>query len=73
MCGGGLFGGGPTPATPVIPIRSQPKLADEGVRKARKDTEKKAKAGSNRGGTLITGPGGLSGEASTQKKVLLGQ
>ncbi len=59
----------PTPAT-----RSQPKLADASVKKAKSDVENKARAfAGTRGGTLVTGPEGLAQvEANTQKKTLLG-
>ncbi len=74
MCGGG---GAPKPPPPPPPIpavaKSQPKLADEGVRKAQSDTKDKARQfAGTRSGTLLTGPGGLSTEANTQKKTLLG-
>lgn len=71
------FGGGPSipaPPPPVPrPITRQPRLADEGVRKAQSDTEARNRQFAGlRGGTLITGPGGLSTTANTQKKTLLG-
>lgn len=59
---------------PVVPqtIR-QPRLADEGIRKARTEEERKRKAAAQRGGTLITGPAGLQTTATTTKKTLTGQ
>ena len=63
----------PVPAIAKSVTPSQPKLASEGVRKAQSDTEKKARQfAGTRGGTLVTGASGLTTEASTQKKVLLG-
>lgn len=78
MCGGAPSAPSapaPPPPTPAIPraTPSQPKLTSEGVRKAQTDTEKKARQfAGTRGGTLVTGPGGLSTTANTQKKTLLG-
>lgn len=65
----------PPPPPPAIPkTRSQPKLSSEGVRKAQSDTEDKARRfAGTRGGTLVTGPGGLSTDANSQKKTLLGE
>ncbi len=63
------------PPVPAIAktTRSQPKLTSEGVRKAQSDTEKKARQfAGTRGGTLVTGAGGLTTEANIQKKTLLG-
>jgi|TARA_Y100000310_G_C20007126_1_gene501207 hypothetical protein len=58
----------PTPAT-----RSQPKLADASVKKAKSDVENKARQfAGTRGGTLVTGPTGLETIANTEKKSLLG-
>tara|TARA_Y100000310_G_scaffold46287_1_gene43001 strand:+ start:45 stop:296 length:252 start_codon:yes stop_codon:yes gene_type:complete len=58
----------PTPAT-----RSQPKLADASVKKAKSDVENKARRfAGTRGGTLVTGPTGLETVANTEKKSLLG-
>lgn len=77
MCG--AFLGSPSstiPAPPPPPPRiatRQPRLADEGVRKAQEDTQSRARQFAGlRGGTLITGGGGLQTQASTQKKTLLG-
>ncbi len=57
---------------PTIVTR-QPRLADEGVRKATDSTKDFARRLAGlRGGTLVTGAGGLSTEANTQKKTLLG-
>ncbi len=74
MCG--MFGGGPSKPDVVpiepIPVRKQPRLADEGVRKAQDDVNKNAKGAALRGGTLLTGAGGLGGAANSQKKTLLG-
>ncbi len=74
MC---IFGGSPSvpsiPPPPRAPVIRQPRLADEGVRKAQEDVKDKArKFAGLRGGTLITGPGGLQTQASGQKKTLLG-
>jgi hypothetical protein len=80
MCVGGLFSSPSTPSLPPPPppptraaTARQPRLADEGVRKAQEDVEGKAKRFAGlRGGTLLTGSGGLQTQASGQKKVLLG-
>ena len=74
MCGN-LFSSPSRPSPPPIPSVSpahrQPRLADEGVRKARSDIQNRARA-AVAGGTLLTGPGGLTTTANTQKKTLLG-
>lgn len=63
----------PPPTLAIAKTRSQPKLASEGVRKAQSDTEKKARQfAGTRGGTLVTGASGLTTQASTVKKTLLG-
>ncbi len=65
----------PPPLTPAVKkaTPSQPKLASEGVKKAQTDTENKARQfAGTRGGTLITGAGGLQTQANTAKKTLLG-
>ncbi len=74
MCFGGGAPSPPPPPAPVIrPVIRQPRLADEGVRKAQSDTEARNRQFAGlRGGTLLTGPGGLSTTANTQKKTLLG-
>lgn len=61
------------PPVAATPIRRQPKLASEGVRKARQDTQNQAKQAAALGGTLLTGAGGLTTTANTSKKTLLGQ
>ncbi len=72
------FGGSPSPPSPPpppprLPTIRQPRLADEGVRKAQSDVEERNRRFAGlRGGTLITGPGGLSTTANTAKKTLLG-
>lgn len=66
----------PPPPPPVVRpaiTRKQPRLADEGVRKARDEQARKAKRAAALGGTLLTGPGGLTSTANLQKKTLLGQ
>lgn len=69
----------PPPAPPPVaarePIsRRQATLATEGVAVAREDERSRARlAFANRGGTLLTGAGGLSTTAATQKATLLGQ
>ncbi len=73
MCGGGGSKPKPPPPIPATPKTRQPKLADEGVRKAQSDTREKARQyAGTRSGSLVTGSGGLSTEANTQKKSLLG-
>ncbi len=74
MCGN-FFGGGPSSPPPPPPprpaiVRRQPRLADEGVAKARQDTKSRARQAY--GATLLTGGSGLSTVANTQKKTLLG-
>ncbi len=75
MCGS-FFGGGGSPSPPPVPVapvvRRQPRLADEGVRKAQEDVKDRARRFAALGGTLVTGGGGLATEANTQKKTLLG-
>ncbi len=62
-----------SPPVPRIPVRRQPRLADEGVRKAQSDLEQRNRQFAGlRGGMLQTGAGGLSTTANTQKKTLLG-
>ncbi len=60
----------PPPLAKPIPVRKQPRLADEGVRKAGEDTRDRARRIA--GSTLLTSPGGLSTSANTNKKTLLG-
>lgn len=63
----------PPPPPPRIATARQPRLADEGVRKAQEDVQGKARRFAGlRGGTLLTGAGGLQTQASGQKKTLLG-
>lgn len=62
----------PPPPPPRVATTRQPRLADEGVRKAQEDTQSRARQFGARGGTLITGAGGLQTQASGQKKTLLG-
>ncbi len=72
MCGGGPSAPAPPPRVPIA-VKSQPKLADEGVRKAQSDTRDKARQfAGTRSGTLVTGAGGLTTDANTTKKTLLG-
>lgn len=77
MCGS--FFSSPSPPPPPPPVRvepvvsRQPKLSDEGVRKAADDVRKRARLLSQRGGTLVTGSGGLATTPNIQKKTLLGQ
>lgn len=78
MCfsGGGDSGGGgaPPPPPPREPLRRQARLATEGVAVARTDERTRAQlAFAQRGGSLITGAGGLATQANTQKVTLLGQ
>jgi hypothetical protein len=66
----------PPPPPPIVrqPSRRQATLATEGVAVAREDERSRAQlAFARRGGTLITGPGGLTSQANTQKVTLLGQ
>ncbi len=76
MCMGGGSSPSPPPPPPPPPEPQvelkRPKLMDEGVRKAREEATKR-RAAFARSGTLLTGAGGLSSDANTQKKTLLGQ
>lgn len=70
MCGGAPST--PTPPPPPAAPPRQPRLADEGVRKAREDAKKRNRMAGARSQTLLTGPQGLTTTANTQKKTLLG-
>ncbi len=73
MCFGSTPSAPPPPIITAPPIIRQPRLADEGVRKAQSDVERRNRQFAGlRGGTLLTGPGGLSTTANTSKKTLLG-
>lgn len=64
------------PPPPVLrkPARRQATVASKGVAVAREEQRTRAQlAFARRGGTLVTGAGGLQTTASTQKAVLLGQ
>lgn len=74
MCvGGPSVSAPPPPPEPPAPPRKQPRLADEGVRKAREDSTTRNRRANSLNGTLVTGAGGLTSAANTQKKTLLGQ
>lgn len=60
------------PDLPPIPAAT-PRLPDEGVRLARNDELAKRRRAAGRASTLLTGPGGISGQASTTGNTLLGQ
>jgi len=80
MCVSNPFSTPSEPAPPPAPVvRTTPKLPPKtsrdpstAINKARDTQRNKARAVAARGGTLVTGAGGLSGAASTQKKTLLG-
>ncbi len=80
MCVSNPFSSPSTPSPPPVPIipavaKAPPQALrgpSQAIRKTRDTQKNKARALAARGGTLVTGPGGLSGAASTQKKTLLG-
>lgn len=73
MCVGGSAPSPPPPPPPPAPPKEPPKMADAGVRQAGTDMRKQAALATGRSGTILTGAQGLAGEASTQRKTLLGQ
>lgn len=77
MCGGSFFSSSGSSSLPPVQkappiVRTQPRSPAIGLRKSGDDQTARARAFAASGGTLITGPGGLSSSASTQKKTLLG-
>lgn len=63
----------PAPAPPPPPPAKVPTPVDEGVSKAREEEKRKALLAQGRQSTLLTGSQGLTSEAQTQRKTLLGQ
>lgn len=61
-----------SPSLPPVPAQA-PRLPDEGVRLARADELSRRRRSAGRASTILTGPGGLSGQASTTGNTLLGQ
>lgn len=81
MCISNPFSSPSTPSPPpiVAPIVAVPKLppkrprdANAAIRKVGDTQKNKARAFAARGGTLVTGVGGLTEPVSTRKKTLLG-
>lgn len=60
------------PASPQVPAQP-PRLADAGVRLARADELSRRRRAAGRASTILTGPSGVTGDASTTGNVLLGQ
>jgi len=60
-----------TPDLPEAPPQV-PRLADAGVRLARSQETSRRRASAGRRSTILTGGGGLTGQASTTSNVLLG-
>ncbi len=61
-----------TPDLPPVPAAT-PRLPDEGVRLARADELSRRRRAAGRASTILTGPGGATGTASTTGNTLLGQ
>lgn len=61
-----------TPQLPAVPAAT-PRLPDEGVRLARFDEIRRRRRSAGRASTILTGPGGVTGAASTTGNTLLGQ
>lgn len=63
----------PTPPPPPPAPPPQPTKLDEGVKKRREDTRRRAGASAGRSSTVLTGAQGLADtQASTAKKNVLG-
>lgn len=59
----------PDPEKPEPP----PKPADSEVQQARERSRRKSLAARGRSSTILTGPQGVTSQANTQRKTLLGQ
>lgn len=73
----GLFSGPPSAAAPPpialpTPPPDPPQLADKAISDAATQAKAKAAAATGYGSTILTGGQGLTDEASTTKKTLLG-
>lgn len=71
MCMGGSPSTPSAPPPPPAPVPA-PQLPDQGVQQAGKDQRAKAAAAASAGQTLLTGPQGLTEQAQTTGKSLLG-
>ena len=63
----------PDPPPPPPPPPEPPKMADEAQRRARDEQLAEARRRAGAQSTIATGAGGLTEEANTAKKTLLGQ
>lgn len=63
----------PAPPPPPPPPPAPPKKPDPAVREARNDEKSRIRAMAGRSSTIATGAQGLTDEASTTGKKLLGQ
>lgn len=62
-----------TPKTPSQPRYAAPKPPSNAADLARSEEERRRRAASGHSGTILTGAGGVTAEASTSAKTLLGQ
>ena len=62
----------PAPPPPPPPVPPPPTPVDPAVAKAGADARTRAIAAGGIGGTIVTGPQGLTAPASTAQKTLLG-
>lgn len=71
----GIFSGPPSikPPPPPPAPPEPPTPVEPGVRKARKESRRRAALSEGRKSTILTSAQGLSSEAQTTKKTLLGQ
>jgi hypothetical protein len=70
MCGGGSGSAPEVKKAPVAPSIVAPIEADTSVGTASDQERKRRQAASGRSDTILTGGGGLSGEANTGRKTL---
>lgn len=70
--GGGGGGKSKVPDVPKVKPPADPNVS-EPMKRARDAQRKLAQAGTGYSGTMLTGGGGVMGEARTAKKTLLGQ
>lgn len=75
LIAGAAAGRALVPGAPALPPRpaATPRLPDEGVRLARADELSRRRRAAGRASTILTGPGGATGSASTTGNTLLGQ
>jgi hypothetical protein len=62
-----------TPDIPEVKPIAAPNRVDDAVMEARNEARKEKRRAGGRQGTLLTGGSGLSTQATTAKKTLLGQ